>query len=68
LGPAGFVTRVGAPSETAEALRQLAQDSQLRQRMGASGRERVSRYYDLAQLRARYHEIYLQQANLGGKS
>ena len=61
LGSAGFVTRVGAPAETAQALLQLAEDQDLRQRMGRSGQERVRRYYDFADLRRRYHQIYQEK-------
>ncbi len=61
LGSAGFVTRVGAPAETAQALLQLAEDKELRQRMGRSGQERVRRYYDFADLRLRYHQIYKEK-------
>lgn len=60
LGPSGFVTRVGAPNETAKALQTLAADPALRARMGKSGFERVRRFYDLKDLLARYHGIYSQ--------
>lgn len=58
LGPAGFVTRVGVPGETAAALARLARDPELRGRMGRAGRERAHRYYDQRELVRSYLDVY----------
>jgi glycosyltransferase involved in cell wall biosynthesis len=58
LGPAGIITRVASPSETAAALQKLITDPALLREMGAAGRRRVERYYTQKALLARYHQVY----------
>jgi glycosyltransferase involved in cell wall biosynthesis len=58
IGPSGFVTRVAAPKETAAAIVQLARDVRLRWRMGASGHQRVTTYYQRRDMLARYQALY----------
>ena len=58
LGPAGIVTRVASPSETAAALQKLITNPSLMRDMGAAGRRRVERYYTQKALLARYHQVY----------
>ncbi len=58
LGPAGVLTWVGNPNQTADALVQLYQNPELRKSMGESGRARVEKYYRQEQLFARYREVY----------
>lgn len=58
LGPAGLITWVGNPRQTAEAIIQLYRDKGLRQRMSVAAQERVRRYYDQRQLLEKYHQIY----------
>lgn len=58
LGPSGLVTRVGIPSETADALVRLAGDPALRRRMGAAGRQRVLGYYRRKDMLQSYGDIY----------
>ena len=58
LGPAGIITRVAAPAETAAALQKIVSDPGLLRAMGAAGRQRVERYYTQKVLLARYHQVY----------
>jgi glycosyltransferase involved in cell wall biosynthesis len=58
LGPSGFVTRVGIPSETADALVRIAGDPGLRRRMGAAGRQRVLGYYRRKDMLDSYRNLY----------
>ncbi len=58
LGQAGFVTRVGSPSETAQALIELAKAPELRKQQGDSGKARVKKFYNFDDLLQRYRDIY----------
>ena len=58
IGPAGIVTRVGNPSDTAEALIRLARNPDLRRQMAEAGKKRVRIYYDHDDMIRRYREIY----------
>jgi glycosyltransferase involved in cell wall biosynthesis len=58
LGPAGLVTRVADPEDTARAILRLARDPELRRAMGEAGRRRVRAYYRLDQVREAYLELY----------
>jgi glycosyltransferase involved in cell wall biosynthesis len=58
LGPAGIITRVASPSETAAALQKLVTNPSLLREMGAAGRLRAERYYTQKALLARYHQVY----------
>ena len=62
LGPAGLITQVASPSETAAALQKLVTDPGLLQEMGAAGRLRAERYYTQKALLARYHRVYTDHA------
>lgn len=57
-GPAGIVTRVANPRETAVALAYLAQNPRARRAMGDAGRARVAERYRQQQLVTRYDELY----------
>jgi len=63
LGPAGAITRVGSPSETAAALLQLANDPERAEAMGQSGLKRVKLYYDLKDLLKTMHGVYTEEIN-----
>jgi glycosyltransferase involved in cell wall biosynthesis len=58
LGPAGIITRVASPSETAAALQKLITNPSLLRDMGSAGRQRAERYYTQKALLARYHQVY----------
>ncbi len=58
LGPAGIITRVGSPSETAAALQKLVTNPSLLRDMGLAGRQRAERFYTQKALLARYHQVY----------
>ncbi len=68
LGPAGLVTRVADPEDTARAILRLARDAELRRAMGEAGRRRVRAHYRLDQVREAYLELYrsLAGARRGG--
>lgn len=68
LGPAGLVTWVGNPRQTAEAVLRLYREPSLRQRMGQAGQERVRRYYDQKQLLESYAQIYKMAAAQSGRN
>lgn len=68
LGPAGIVTKVGNPRQTAEAILALYRDPGLRARMSAAGKERVQRYYDQRELLAEYKSIYRAAAAQSGRN
>ncbi|MBW2618294.1 MAG: GT4 family glycosyltransferase PelF, partial [Deltaproteobacteria bacterium] len=63
LGPSGLITGVANPPETAQAVLQIAEDSDLRAGMVKAGRERVRRYYQEETLNERYKELYHQRMN-----
>ena len=58
LGISGMITPVATPNATAAALEELAKDPALCVEMGAAGRERVKRFYDLRDVMHRYQELY----------
>jgi glycosyltransferase involved in cell wall biosynthesis len=58
LGPAGIITRVASPSETAAALQKLITNPSLLREMGAAGRKRAESYYTQSALLTRYHQVY----------
>ena len=68
IGPAGLVTWVGNPRQTAEAILKLYREPSLRQRMGQAGQERVRRYYDQKQLLESYAQIYKMAAAQSGRN
>lgn len=59
LGPCGFITRVGAPQETAAAILQVAGNPALAAQMAESGRRRVRAAYEYDRMIERYRSIYL---------
>jgi len=58
LGPAGFITNVRSPRETADAILALLRDPEMARRMGETGRERVGRYYVRRQMLEGYRGVY----------
>ena len=58
LGPAGIITRVASPSETAAALQKLITNPSMLRDMGAAGRQRAERHYTQKALLTRYHQVY----------
>ncbi|MEZ6017349.1 MAG: GT4 family glycosyltransferase PelF [Planctomycetota bacterium] len=58
LGASGLLTPIGSPRATADALLRLARDPALRARMGAVGRERVTRFYGAGEMLEGYDEVY----------
>ncbi len=58
LGPAGVVTRIYSPEDTAEGLVQLIKSPELVDDMGEAGRERVERYYVESDIIGQYMQIY----------
>jgi glycosyltransferase involved in cell wall biosynthesis len=58
LGPAGIVTALVDPQDTARALLELSGDPERRAAMGRSGRRRVEKYYRLDQVRKSYLDLY----------
>lgn len=63
LGPAGIVTRLTDPADTARAILRLGRDPELRRAMGRAGRRRVERSYRLDQVRSAYLDLYRSMAN-----
>ena len=57
-GQDGFLVEVGDPGALAERLAQLAADPELRERMGAAGRERVLARYAVARLAEDVDRLY----------
>jgi polysaccharide biosynthesis protein PelF len=68
LGPSGVVTRVATPRETAAALVRLAQDADLRRRMGAAGRQRVTAHYQRRDMLSAYRAIYADMMLVAGSA
>lgn len=62
LGPAGIITRVASPSETAAALQKLITNPSLLREMGSAGRQRAERYYTQKALLTRYHQVYTDRS------
>ncbi len=60
LGSSGIITPADSPNETSNALIRLWRNQEMRQRMGAIGRERVSRYYRQESLYRAYYALYQQ--------
>jgi glycosyltransferase involved in cell wall biosynthesis len=60
IGPAGFITNIRSPRETADAILSLLRDPDLARRMGDAGRERVGRYYQRSRMLDGYHDVYRQ--------
>ncbi len=58
LGAAGLIVSIGNPQEVAEAVLKIFSDDKLRQEMGESGRQRVSRYYRQEEVVRSYAKLY----------
>lgn len=58
LGPAGTVTNIRSPKETADAILAILRDPDAARAMGEAGRERVGRYYVRRQMLDAYHDAY----------
>jgi glycosyltransferase involved in cell wall biosynthesis len=69
IGPAGIITRVSAPLETADALHHLILNPDQLQKMGRAGRARVEKFYTQQKVLDRYSEIYKAfQAQVGERT
>ena len=62
LGSAGIITRVSAPTETADALLHFVHDPGALTKMGLVGRKRVETYYTQRALLERYHNLYTDRS------
>ena len=58
LGRSGIVTRLAAPEETAAAIVRLAENPALRRSMGATGKQRVARFYRQRTTVTIYRSLY----------
>lgn len=58
LGAAGLIVSMGNPQEVAEAVLKIFADDNLRQKMRASGRRRVDRYYRQEEVVRSYEKLY----------
>jgi len=58
LGRAGFLTRIGAPTETADAICKFIKDPALIETMGAVGRKRVEMVYQEKLVMSQYRALF----------
>ena len=65
-GHSGRVVPAGSPRALAEAIVELSRDAQLRERMGQAARERVERYFSLAECVTGYDRLYRRIADERG--
>ena len=65
LGVAGIITHIMNTQEIAEAMIKLAEDPELREKMGRVGYERVHRYFSLDQMSEKYSNIYARMLREG---
>ncbi len=63
-GPAGIVVPIMGVSKMAEAILKLANDPELRQRMGEAGNRRVRQFYDESDIMSQYRRVYEEMAAL----
>jgi len=68
IGPAGIVTNVRSPKETAEAIIRILRDHELARKMAEAGRERVGRYYVRRAMLDAYHDTYLEFCGRGARA
>jgi glycosyltransferase involved in cell wall biosynthesis len=61
-GVTGFLVPQDDADATAEALIRLARDPELRQRMGAAGRERITQHFSVARMVSEKEELYTRLA------
>lgn len=62
LGPAGLVTNIGKPDETADAIYKIISDKELHDQMVESGYKRVDKYYREESLIGAYKKMYRDYA------
>jgi glycosyltransferase involved in cell wall biosynthesis len=62
LGPAGLVTNIGKPRETADAIFKIISDKELHDQMVESGYKRVDKYYREDSLIEKYRRLYKDYA------
>lgn len=62
-GATGLLVPARDPEKMAEALLRLQGDFSLRQQMGAAGRHRVERHFDIRRMVARYEGLYQAKPN-----
>lgn len=67
LGTAGILTHIMNTQEIAEAMITLAGSEALRKQMGQVGYTRVRQYYQVEQMRQKYHEIYKEVLGKDGE-
>jgi glycosyltransferase involved in cell wall biosynthesis len=60
IGPAGYITNVRSPRETADAILAILRDPDKARVMGDAGRERVGRYYVRRAMLDAYRDVYRQ--------
>lgn len=58
LGPAGIITNIRSPKETAQAIISILEDPKRAREMGEAGHERVGRYYDRVKMLEAYRDVY----------
>jgi glycosyltransferase involved in cell wall biosynthesis len=66
LGPAGLVTNIGKPRETAEAIYKIISSKELHDQMVESGYKRVDKYYREDALIEKYRQLYNDYAAKSG--
>ena len=62
LGPSGICTRAANPRETAAAIVKLGRNRDLRKKMGANARARITARYQFQRLVSSYETIYARMA------
>jgi glycosyltransferase involved in cell wall biosynthesis len=58
IGNAGIVTKVGSPSDTAQAIIDLLQNDSLRAKASKVGKDRMKKYYHFEELIDQYRDLY----------
>lgn len=64
-GPAGIVVPIMGVNKMAEAILKLANDPELRQRMGEVGSRRVRQFYDETEIMSQYRSVYDEMVRQG---
>lgn len=65
LGPAGIVTNIRSPTETADAILAILRDPERARAMGEAGHERVGRYYVRSRMIDAYRDVYRRYCGRG---
>lgn len=65
IGPAGLVTNIRSPRETADAIVAILRDPQRAVAMGEAGHERVGRYYVRSRMIEAYRDLYRRYCGRG---